>query len=222
MYVHHCRRRPAVVLLAVVGCTAANPEYDLRAYDAAAFLVDGSSPQADRKTTDAAAPDERGGDTSPEAAPAPDAPVPMGTGLRGEYFDGVDLEAGDTGVLQLSRLDATIDFDWDYGRPDPRVNDDWFSVRWTGQVMPLFSETYTFSALTDDGVRLWVDGKLVIDNWVDQEAATRSGTVDLIAYRKYNIRLEYYDAIEDAIVRLSWSSRSQPSEIVPSVCLFAP
>jgi hypothetical protein len=167
--------------------------------------VDGSSPQADRKTTDAAtAPDVRippldgGGD-----APAADGPVPMGTGLRGEYFDGVALEAGDTGVLQLSRLDATIDFGWGYGRPDPRV-------------------TYTFSASTDDGVRLWVDGKLLVDNWVDQEVTTRSGSVELIAYRKYNIRLEYYDAIEDAIVTLSWSSRSQRSEIVPSVCLFAP
>ena len=218
MYVHRRRWRPAVLLLALVGCTAANPKYRARAYDAAGVRTDGSAPPADRMTTDmAAAPDAR----VPPLDDGGDA-LPMGTGLRGDYFDGVELEAGDSGVLELSRLDATIDFDWGYGRPHSTGDDDWFSVRWTGQVMPLFSETYTFSTLTDDGVRLWVDGKMLIDRWEDQESTTYSGTIDLIAYRKYDLRLEYYDATEQAVARLSWSSRSQRLEIVPSACLFAP
>jgi PA14 domain len=224
MYVHHRRRGPAVLLLALVGCTGANPRYRQRAY-----VADGSSPPAGGMTRDGAAVSDAGvpspgdgGVALPETGPPADGPGPMGTGLRGDYFDGTNLEAGDTGVLEMSRLDATIDFDWGYGRPHADLDDDWFSVRWTGQVMPLFSEVYTFSTLTDDGSRLWVDGKLLIDRWVDQESTTHSGTIELTAYRKYDVRLEYYDAIEHAVARLSWSSRSQRLEIVPRVCLFAP
>jgi hypothetical protein len=201
----------ALLLLAAPSCTTANPAYHPRAHsDGAPSLGDG--PAADRPPRDAAA----------DAVAVQDGATSTGTGLRGDYFDGVGLEAGDAGVMVGRRVDPTVDFDWGYGQPYPGVNVDRFSVRWTGQVMPLFSETYTFSTLTDDGVRLWVSGQLLIDRWVDQQSTTHSGTIVLTANQKYDIRLEYYEATEQAVARLSWSSRSQRQEIIPRACLFAP
>lgn len=192
-----------------LGCTAPNPAYDPH--------VQGDGGR-DGPTTPAMA----DGDRRPAADGPSIAPDTVGSGLRGDYFDGVALEAGDTGSLDLRRVDATIDFDWGYGRPSSSVDDDWFSVRWTGQVMPQFSETYTFSTVTDDGVRLWIDGVLLIDQWTNQESTMRSGTVRLVANRKHDIRMEYYEATQQAVARLYWSSISQRQEIIPRARLFPP
>jgi hypothetical protein len=160
--------------------------------------------------------------------PAPPAevnpPVPMGTGLRAQYFDGTELEKGDTGKLVLDRTDGPIDFDWGTGRVIPDIDDDWFSVRWTGQVMPLYSESYTFRTVTDDGVRLWVNGTKVIDGWMSSAQSTsRIGTpIPLQAYKRVDIRMEYFEGTLGAAAHLYWSSPSQPSQIVPKACLFVP
>jgi hypothetical protein len=90
-----------------------------------------------------------------------------------------------------------------------------FSVRWTGQVVPLFTETYTFETACDDGSRLWINDKLVIDNWIDQGETKISGKIDLKAGVKYNIKMEYYENIYGAAAHLRWSSPSQAYEIIP-------
>ena len=72
----------------------------------------------------------------------------------------------------LVRMDTNINFNWGTGSPDPSISADNFTVRWTGSVQPQFNETYTFYTTTDDGVRLWVNGQLLIDEWVDQSATT--------------------------------------------------
>src|SRR5215204_3555274 len=83
-------------------------------------------------------------------------------GLAAEYFDRVDFTD-----LKLARTDATVNFTW-AAAPDPSMGADNFAVRWRGQVEPPTTDTYTFYANSDDGVRLWVDGRLLIDNWVNQ------------------------------------------------------
>ena len=66
----------------------------------------------------------------------------------------------------MTRTDATVDFAWpSLSSPDPSVDSETFSVRWTGQVQALYSEMYTFYVRADEGVRLWIDGQLVIDHW---------------------------------------------------------
>ncbi|MET0510175.1 MAG: PQQ-dependent sugar dehydrogenase [Thermoleophilaceae bacterium] len=132
-------------------------------------------------------------------------------GLLGEYFDGVGL-TGST----VTRTDATVDFNW--GRtegPIPEFGADTFSVRWTGRVEPLYSETYSFYTNSDDGVRLWVDGKLIVGNWGDHAVAENSGTVALTAGQRYDIQLEYYENRGAAVARLGWSSASQAREVIP-------
>lgn len=146
-----------------------------------------------------------------------------GTGLQGVYYNGTVL----SGVPLLTRVDTTIDFELTYSKqpvvlsPAPGiVPEDKYSVRWTGQVQPMYSETYTFSALTDDGVRLWVNGVQLIDNWTNQAATEKSGSITLQAGQKYDIILEYFENTGEAITKLYWASASTPKQIIPKTQLY--
>lgn len=134
------------------------------------------------------------------------------SGLYGAYFNNIDLEGDPT----ATRQDSTVNFDWGPGSPLPEIDPNMFSVRWIASVEPEFSETYTFHTLSDDGVRLWVDGELLIDNWTDHDPTWVSGTIPLQAGEKYALRLEYYEHVDDASIRLEWSSTSTTQEIIPS------
>jgi len=140
-----------------------------------------------------------------------------GTGLRGCYYDNPDFSA-----LRLSRLDGPVNFDWGTGAPAGGMGVDTFSVRWTGQVQPRYSQTYTFYTTTDDGVRLWVNGVLLIDYWAGQAATERSGSIALVAGQKYDLRLEYYENTGSAVAQLRWSSASQLKELIPAAQLYRP
>jgi hypothetical protein len=96
---------------------------------------------------------------------------------------------------------------------------DTFSVRWTGFVTPKYSQTYTFYTVSDDGVRLWVDGKLVIDNWTEHGETEDSGTISLQAGGSYSVKMEYFESGGDAVAKLLWSSSSQAKQVIPSVQL---
>jgi ferric-dicitrate binding protein FerR (iron transport regulator) len=141
-----------------------------------------------------------------------------GCGLLAAYHDGSRFEH-----LSLVRIDPGIDFDWHDQAPDPHVEREHFSVRWSGEIEPLYSETYRFKVASDDGARLWVDGRLLIDNWHIQSidyARPAIGTIVLTAHRKVAIRLDYYEYEHLAAVRLGWESRSQTSQVIPAECLF--
>ncbi len=81
------------------------------------------------------------------------------------------------------------------------------------------TEAHTFTLRSDDGVRLWIDGRLVIDAWNDHPVRDDRATVALTAGRAHAIRLEHYDNGGHAVARLSWSSPSRPTEVVPSSAL---
>ncbi|HTD87190.1 MAG TPA: PA14 domain-containing protein [Candidatus Binatia bacterium] len=140
-----------------------------------------------------------------------------GTGLLGQYYNNMDFTA-----FVLERVDATINFDWGTGSPNVAIGADSFSVRWTGYVAPRYSQTYTFSTTTDDGVRLWVNGQPIVDAWVDQSPTTRSGTIALSADTLYEIQMDYYENSSGAVAKLLWSSPSQAQEIIPQVRLYRP
>lgn len=144
----------------------------------------------------------------------------LGTGLRAEYFEDSELQKK-TGA----RLDSMIQFDWGSGAPAGTgisLNDGW-SVRWTGEIMAVFSEPYTFHLDADGGVRLIVDGEVLIDDWQDSSSVQRrsgSPSKDWLAGRRYSIQLEFLDAAGDASCALSWESGGRPEQIVPSGVLF--
>jgi hypothetical protein len=152
------------------------------------------------------------GNTNP---PPPPPPVGTGTGLKGDYYNNADFTA-----FVLSRTDPTVNFDWGQSAPAAGVQNNTFSVRWTGFVQPQFGESYTFYTQTDDGVRLWVNGVLLIDHWADQAGVEWSGSITLTAGQKYSIQMDYYDNTGHALAKLSWSSSSTPKAIIPQTQLY--
>lgn len=140
-----------------------------------------------------------------------------GTGLQGDYFNNMTL----SGTPALTRTDPTVNFSWN-GAPGPGINPDQFSIRWTGQVQAVFSETYTFRVETNDGVRLWVNNQLLVDKWFDQSAKVWSGSIALIGGQKYDIRMEHYDNTGPAYARLYWRGPSTSTQIIPQSQLFPP
>ena len=143
-------------------------------------------------------------------------PPPSGdNGLLGEYFNGLNFD-----FLITSRIDPEVNFDWGGGNPVSGVGADNFSVRWTGQIVPEFGEEYTFYTTTDDGVRLWIDGQLIIDKWIDQSPTEWSGAISLVAGQRYDIKLEYYEKGGGAVSKLFWSSANTGYQPIPELSLF--
>lgn len=94
------------------------------------------------------------------------------------------------------------------------MNADNFSVRWTGAIAPTKSGSYRFQTYSDDGVRLWVNGVQVINNWTDHSPTTNtSGNVSLTAGQRYTVRLEFYEKGGGAVMQLRWRLPSTTSYV---------
>jgi YVTN family beta-propeller protein len=126
--------------------------------------------------------------------------APVGAGLVGQYFANATLSGG----AVLTRTEA-VNFDWGTGSPGTGVAVDSFSVRWTGQVSVPTSGSYVFQTVSDDGVRLYLNGAQVINNWTDHGTTTNnSAAVTLVAGQRYNLVLEYYEKTGGAVAKLNW------------------
>jgi len=123
---------------------------------------------------------------------------------RGEYFDNQNL----TGQPLLIRNESAINFDWGANSPDSRIPFNHFSARWSAY-LPFEEGAYIFRTYTDDGVRLWVDGRVLIDQWHDQVATLYEQQVSVSA-GYHSLRMEYYDDIGNAVAMLWWVRLSGP------------
>lgn len=123
-------------------------------------------------------------------------------GLLGSYFANRTL----TGSATASRTDSTVNFDWGNGTPGVSgIAANNFSVRWTGSLRAPKTGNYKFQTVSDDGVRLYINNALVIDNWNDHGSTIdTSAIVTLTAGQSYPVRLEFYENGGDAAVKLSW------------------
>lgn len=139
----------------------------------------------------------------------------VGTGLKAEYFGNINLSD-----LKKTTIDKVVNFDWGTTVPNGLFNNVKYSARWTGKVMSKVSGVITFTTVSDDGVRLWVDGKLIIDDWNVHAPTPNSGNLKLDAGTKYDIKLEYFQKAGGAMVSLSWSAPNLTKEIVPTKQLF--
>jgi len=137
----------------------------------------------------------------PTEVPAPTqtpTPIVIITEWRGEYF-------GDTGLAgspALLRNDAAVDFDWGDGAPADALPADHFSARWMRQ-LGLTAGTYRFTVGADDGVRLWMDGQLIAEDWAEGAFRTMSMDVTLTG-SQHLLVVEYYEATGSARVLLDW------------------
>ena len=139
-----------------------------------------------------------------------------GGGVKGEYYQGLNFN-----TLALTRTDPQIDFNWG-GAPDPALSEDNYSVRWSGEVEAAFTETYTFYTNSADGVRVWLNGIQIINNWTDHDSTENSGNMDLVAGQIYSVRMEHYDSGGAAVAELLWSSPRTPKRIIPQAALSLP
>lgn len=122
-------------------------------------------------------------------------------GLKAEYFNNQELR----GPAATVRTDARIDFNWGRYRPVPDLSENNFSVRWTGKLKAPESGNYTLGFTADDGARLYVDGKLLVDAWSSNPKKTVTSEITLEAGRSYDLRMEYFQNNREAIAKLVWS-----------------
>ncbi|MHC4250361.1 MAG: PA14 domain-containing protein [Planctomycetota bacterium] len=163
----------------------------------------------------------RAASTRAAAAPAAlPATAPAGsvkkTGLLGTYFNGTDLE-----TPAMRRVDAKLVLDFGSESPFPgRVGKD-FSVRWEGSVTPPRTGEYVFNITSDDGARLWVGERSLIDKWGAGTIRARSEPIALERGKAYLFKLEYRDVAANALITLAWSGPGIQEQPIPEAC-FAP
>ena len=121
------------------------------------------------------------------------------TGMKGEYFDNMKL----SGKPVITRIDSNIDFSFGTNSPAPGVPEDQFSIRWTGKLIPP-DTIHHVGTSCDDGSRLYIDGKLVIDDWTEHGEKPISAEFELIPGKEYDVVLEYFDNALGATARLTW------------------
>ncbi|MFE5321691.1 PA14 domain-containing protein [Paenibacillus sp. NPDC056579] len=143
-------------------------------------------------------------------------------GLLGEYYTGKsDFSFGD---YKATTVDPQVNFT----NLDPVLQawtgqQDHANVRWTGQIIPPQTDAYTFYMIGDNGFRLWIDDKLVIDHWVnDWDKEQSSSAISLEGGKKYNVRIEYFEDFGGSNLYLRWSAPSMSKSIVPSGVFYLP
>ena len=139
-------------------------------------------------------------------------------GLAANYFNGTT--PGGTPALQRTE---NIDFDWGAGSPGAAIAVDNFSASWTGWLFAPVSGSYSFATVSDDGVRVWINGTLVIDNWTPHGPTTNTASgITLSAGQRVSVRVEYFEATGGATVRWLWQAPGGSALVaVPAAVLSA-
>lgn len=143
------------------------------------------------------------------------------TGLYAQYFAGNNFQ-----TPTMTRIDRGIEFEWSNEGPfieemdmDLRERTTNFRVRWSGYITPTYNETFTFATRSDDGIRVWIDDRLVIDNWTGHAPRFDYGRIQLVQGIPYTIMVEYFQGGGGATLELYWQSDSQAFEIIPEAAL---
>jgi beta-glucosidase len=121
------------------------------------------------------------------------------TGMRAEFFDNINLE----GEPVNTRIDSMVSFRW-FASPAPNVPADQFSCRWTGKIIAPETREFSIGTRTDDGARLYLDGKLILEDWTEHGEKPNSAKVNLEAGKAYEIIFEHFDGGMGAGAHLSW------------------
>jgi hypothetical protein len=146
-------------------------------------------------------------------------------GLKAEFFNNASL----AGEPALIRVDPQIDFSWGnsttrgVNSPAANINVDQFSARWSGVLEIDVTDTYIFRISANNGFRLWLDGRRIIDYWDNPTtSALESEPIELIGGTTCTIRMEYYEGADTAVAQLYWENSVRPREIIPQAALSLP
>jgi len=143
--------------------------------------------------------------------------VGPGLGVQAEYFAGMEL----AGNPILTVKENSIDHNWGSGEVAGGLKDS-VSARWTADLEAPFTETVEFITTSDDGVRLWLNGKRIIDNWTPHGSADDVASVNLVAGQFYRLKMEWFENSGSAVAQLSWRSPSIARQIIPAGVLQLP
>jgi beta-glucosidase len=142
-------------------------------------------------------------------------------GLLGEYFDNVNL----SGTPVFYRCDNQVKFQWTLFSPDPeKLSYDFYSVRWTGKLKAPETGTFKIGIDGNDGYRLYIDGKLIIDNWTKRTKQIIVADFAFERNREYDIKIEFYEPVGNAWFNLIWNvgvENNEDLEIEKAVNLAA-
>lgn len=149
-------------------------------------------------------------------------------GLTGQYWNynvvtnGYNFPTSTTSP-NLSRIDPTVNFSWSRSSPDATINNDNYAVRWQGEVQAIESGIHLFSTQSDDGVRLWVNDELIIDNWTRHGPRwDRGDPITLTADQRYSIKMEFFENTGGAVAKLHWQTPSNDTRrVIPQSQLYS-
>ncbi len=133
-------------------------------------------------------------------------------GIKGDYFQGTELQ----GAPVVTRIDKDVNFEFSGASPAPGLGPYNFSVRWTGVFTPAVSGAYRLGVTGDDGYRLWLDGKLLVEDWSNHAPSTKYADIKIVKGRKYAIKLEYFQGGGGAVAKLI-GSRPGGDLVIPAV-----
>ncbi len=127
-----------------------------------------------------------------------------GQGLQAEYFNNVDL----SGTPATKRIDKCVNFFWNGKKPAEGLGIENYSVRWTGFLTAPDNGKYMLALTGDDGYRLILDGKKIIEDWTRHPSITKTAVVQLVKGKKYPVVIEYYQSIYGADIKLAWRNEN--------------
>ncbi len=142
-------------------------------------------------------------------------PAGRGTGLIAEFFNTKNLIG-----LQVTRTDPVVNTNWGTGSPDGAIPAENFSARWSGKLQARHAGLHQFHVVSDEGVRLWLGGLLLIDNWNPHGLTEDTSAVSLVPGEYYDIQLEYYEGSGTAAVQLLWTEPSGFKQVIPQSQLY--
>ncbi|MFZ2149179.1 MAG: PA14 domain-containing protein, partial [Sedimentisphaerales bacterium] len=143
-----------------------------------------------------------------------------GGGIKGEYFNNVNL----SGTPALTRIDPDVNFNLSGATsPGVPIHGDGWSARWTADLEIIFADTFTFAVNCQDGTRLWIDGELIIDQWVTPTVTSKYYSLPIYLEKGiHSLWLEYFDSGGDAVEQLYWSTPTMDEQIIPAGPLQPP
>lgn len=126
-------------------------------------------------------------------------------GLTGVYFNNVHLQ----GEPVLTRVDKDVNFDWGQGSPDPKIVKDGFSARWTGKLKATQEGMYKIGINSNDGSKLFVNGKLFVHNWGNHGAKMRSAPLYMKKGETVDVMIEYFETGNSASMKFEWELQTK-------------
>ncbi|MBG9377752.1 glycoside hydrolase family 3 C-terminal domain-containing protein [Panacibacter sp. DH6] len=123
-------------------------------------------------------------------------------GLQAAYFNNITF----SGEPAVKRIDEQINFSWTLFPPDPKLDVDFYAARWTGQLTAPATGTFKIGLEGNDGYRLYINDKMLIDNWQKQTYTTKLADLSMEQGKLYNLRVEFYEPKGNAQIKLVWNA----------------